>query len=372
MTATAKAASGRPLRIAFFAPLKPPDHPHPSGDRRVARLLIAALQAAGHRVELASRLRTREANGEPAAQSRIVAAATAETDRLVAEWRTDPPNLWFTYHLYYKAPDLLGPAVSRALGIPYVAAEASHAAKRLTGPHADFAQATLEAIRGADRIFHVTSVDRQALAGVVAPERLNGLPPFTAYRPRPPRRPRGGPVRLLVVAMMRPGDKLASYRQLGVALRRLKGRDWHLTLIGDGPAARQVMAELGPVRSQVTRCGRGATATLPALYHDHDLMVWPAVNEAYGMALLEAQAFGQPVLAGAHGGVPDIVDDGRSGLLVAKDDVAAFARALGRLLHDAPLRRRLADGAWRHVLRRHSFAATVAVLDREVRALCGS
>jgi hypothetical protein len=45
------------MRIAFYAPMKPPDHPVPSGDRRMSRLLIAALGRAGHEVELASRLR---------------------------------------------------------------------------------------------------------------------------------------------------------------------------------------------------------------------------------------------------------------------------------------------------------------------------
>lgn len=361
-------------RIAFFAPLKPPDHPRPSGDRRVARLLMQALGRAGHRVELASRLRTREAAGDPAAQACIRAAAASEAARLIADWQADPPDLWFTYHLYYKAPDLVGPPVCAALGIPYVAAEASIAAKRLSGPHAGFARAAEAAVRAAVRVFHATGVDGQALAGIVAPGRLVSLPPFTDYRPRPPRRPRHGdrPLRLLAVAMMRQGDKLASYRQLGAALRRLKGRRWHLTVIGDGPAARQVMAALGPVAGQVTRRGRGATAVLPALYRNHDLLVWPAVNEAYGMALLEAQAYGQPVLAGAHGGVPDIVRDGYGGLLVPKDDIPAFTRALDRLLRDGRLRRRLAEGAWRNVGRRHSLDAAVATLDREVQTLCDS
>ena len=45
------------MEIAFYAPLKPPGHPVPSGDRRMARGLMAALGAAGHRVVLASALR---------------------------------------------------------------------------------------------------------------------------------------------------------------------------------------------------------------------------------------------------------------------------------------------------------------------------
>ncbi len=49
-------------RILFFAPLKAPDHPTPSGDRTVGRLIVRALKRAGYGVELASRLRTRLAD----------------------------------------------------------------------------------------------------------------------------------------------------------------------------------------------------------------------------------------------------------------------------------------------------------------------
>ncbi|MBL8703575.1 MAG: glycosyl transferase, partial [Rhodospirillales bacterium] len=45
------------MRIAFYAPLKPPGHPHPSGDRRMARLLVQALRLGGHTVMLASSFR---------------------------------------------------------------------------------------------------------------------------------------------------------------------------------------------------------------------------------------------------------------------------------------------------------------------------
>ena len=75
--------------------------------------------------------------------------------------------------------------------------------------------------------------------------------------------------------------------------------------------------------------GRGE---LRRYYAASDLMVWPAINEAFGMALLEAQAAGLPVLAGASGGVPAIVKDGRTGYLVAPGDANAFATALRRAL----------------------------------------
>jgi glycosyltransferase involved in cell wall biosynthesis len=65
-----------------------------------------------------------------------------------------------------------------------------------------------------------------------------------------------------------------------------------------------------------------------------DLYAWPAVNEAYGMALLEAQAAGIPVVSCATRGVPDVVVDGRTGALVPPRNPAALAQRLRELLAD--------------------------------------
>jgi hypothetical protein len=112
------------MRVAFYAPLKPPDHPVPSGDRRMARLLIEALELAGHEVELAARLRAWQGVPDAARQARIAKLGAALAKRLLRRYRARPaaarPRAWLTYHLYYKAPDWIGPRVSEALGIPYL------------------------------------------------------------------------------------------------------------------------------------------------------------------------------------------------------------------------------------------------------------
>ena len=61
------------MRIAFYAPLKSPDHPVPSGDRRVAQLFFAALRVAGHDAFLASRFRSYEGRGDLLDQARLAA-----------------------------------------------------------------------------------------------------------------------------------------------------------------------------------------------------------------------------------------------------------------------------------------------------------
>ena len=103
------------MRVAFYAPMKSPTHRVPSGDRAVARLLIRALKQKGHDVFLASTLRAYDGTGDHRHQLKLAKRGAARAQSLIAEWRDDPPDLWFTYHLYHKAPDWIGPRVAEAL-----------------------------------------------------------------------------------------------------------------------------------------------------------------------------------------------------------------------------------------------------------------
>jgi glycosyltransferase involved in cell wall biosynthesis len=376
------------MRLAFYAPLKPPDHPVPSGDRRMSRLLIQAVERAGHEVELASRLTTRDGAGER--QFEIAARAAAECERLLALFAGRPPAerpaAWFTYHLYYKAPDLLGPALARALAIPYLVAEASIAGKRAGGPHDAGHRATLSAIRAAARIFVLNPADRECLEPFVEPRRLVDLPVFldlgalaaTGEGRAVLRRALadchgldGDQSWLIAVAMMREGDKLTSYRFLGRALHGLRDLRWQLLVAGDGPARPDVEAALAPLGpGRVFYLGLLGERDIARCLGAADLCVWPAVNEAYGMALLEAQAAGLPVVAGAVGGVPSIVRQGHTGLLTPPGNVDVFAAAMRALVEGPPVREAMAAAARENVRRHHDIAGAAAILDRALREAC--
>ena len=103
---------------------------------------------------------------------------------------------------------------------------------------------------------------------------------------------------------------------------------------------------------------------LPPWYAAADLLVWPAFREAYGLALLEAQAAGLPVIACREGGVADIVADGETGMLVADRDLAAFADAIASLLRDDDCRHRLGRAAMRRVAAAHDLPAAAERLGR--------
>ena len=355
------------MRIAFYAPLKSPDHPVPSGDRRVAQLFLDALRHAGHEPILASRLRSFEGQGDPRRQARLAALGHQLAERYVRRCRAVPavaPQLWFTYHIYHKAPDWLGPRVAGALGIPYVAAEASFAPKQARGRWAAGHRAAGQAIRRADAVIGLNPTDRDCVLPLLAePWRWVAIKPFldaSLYRPR--RREAGGKLRLIAAAMMRPGDKLASYRILGDALLHLLDLDWSLEVAGEGAARDEVMAALAALGDRVIWAGAlGPQAMVRHLAHA-DLCVWPAVNEAFGMALLEAQASGLPVVAGASGGVAGVVTPERTGLLVAPGNAASFAAAVRRLLVDHDLRRRFGEAARHQVLAEHDLPAAASRL----------
>lgn len=350
-------------RIAFYAPLKPVDHPIPSGDRQMARLILRALEATGP-VEVASGLRVYDGAGDPAAQSRLTAAAAAECDRLLSLYAAEPerrPALWLSYHVYYKAPDLIGPVIARRLGIPYVVVEATRARKRLTGPWSAFAAAAEAAIEAAALVLCVSTRDRQAVEAYGPPgQRVAMLPPFLDLPPAIERgiergEP-GSPPRLLTVAMMRPGDKLASYRLLADALSLLTARPWTLDIVGDGPAAAEVAALFAPFGPRATLHGARAPADLASHYRTADLLVWPGLNEAFGMVYLEAQAQGVPVLAIDNAGTGTVIRDGVGGRLTGPTP-EEFAAALAALLADPPALRALGRSARAHVEAHHALTA---------------
>jgi glycosyltransferase involved in cell wall biosynthesis len=369
------------VNIAFYAPLKPVDHPVPSGDRQLARALLRALAAGGHDVVVASRLRSYDAQGDAKRQARIARIGARCVQRLLARWRADRsrPDLWFTYHLHHKAPDWLGPAISRALDIPYVVAEASIAPRQRDGAWGQGYAASVAGIEAADAVIFVNPRD------IPAVQRVRGarpadvlLAPFvdvgalagTATRATPASPRRAGRVRLACVAMMREGAKLASYRLLARALATLDALDWDLVVVGDGPARAAVeVAFAGIARDRIHFAGTLDAAGVAATLRGADVFVWPAVDEAFGMAFIEAQACGLPVVAGNAGGVAAVIDDGRSGLLVAPCDAAAFAAAVRRLVTDAALRAAMAAHAPAYVRAHHDLPVAALQLDGVLRRL---
>jgi glycosyltransferase involved in cell wall biosynthesis len=356
--------------------MKPPDDPTPSGDRTMARAFKTALERAGHSVTLASRLRTHLRAPDPARQSALAAAAEDELERLATIWKRDgAPDLWFTYHNYHKAPDLLGPPLTRRFDLPYALAEASHAPRRVEAWTTWFAAAE-RATRAADLLVCLTERDRAGIEPLAhAGSRMLDLPPFLDLEgvPPPPAARPDGPVRLVTVAMMRPGDKLDSYRFLAEALSTIPSSDWQLAIVGSGAARPDVEAAFNPLPALNLRWhGMLDPPAIRRCLSEAQLFVWPGFGEAFGLAYLEAQAIGLPVVALDVAGVSSVVEADRTGLLVSAPTPATFGAAITTLIEDWEQRERLGRQAADFVRNERSLTAAARRLDRALQALAAA
>ena len=381
------------MRIAYYAPLKAPDHPTASGDRLIAGLLARALEHAGHEVVMASRLRAFDGAGDRSLQLRLARTARAQARGLLDRWHgsSRAPECWFTYHLYHKAPDWIGPRVSARLGIPYVVAEGSHAPGQAHGAWRHGHRAVAVALSRAGRIIALNPDDVPGIErhlGHGAP--IVRLPPFLdtrAFAPPGRRSRRRARIARLVgadpsvplvacVAMMRPGRKVESFKLLARALERVTHLPWRLLVVGGGQARGEVEAAFAELDAagRVVFLGPRSPRVLHGIVRACDLFVWPALGEPLGMAMLEAQALGVPVIAGDSRGVGSVVVHGAGGWLVPEGDVGAFAGAVGRALADPGALAEAGEAGQARVNAEHGIVAAACKLDRWIReavAECG-
>ena len=361
-------------RIAFYAPLKPPDHEIPSGDRLMARLLIDCMTSQGYQVDVASRLRVfvkEPANSSVVENLKI--QAQSEIERLTQVWlEQSPPALWFCYHPYYKSPDLIGPELCKRFNMAYVSAEASYSQRRAHGDWASLQQQVLSSINYAAVNICFTERDKSGLRQASASAKLATLSPFidsrdfsyTANHPAVPK--------LVTVAMMRSGDKMDSYTHLAAALQQLLHKPWTLSVVGDGPMRAEVEALFDRFPAgRIQWHGRLQRNEIALLFARSTVYVWPGCAEAYGLAYLEAQAAGLPVVAFDNAGVPEVVDANYSGVLTPMGDNKAFAAAIEKLLDDEPTRLRLSRQARSHVLDNHGIAKAGQTLNKILQEYAG-
>ncbi len=371
------------MQIAIYAPMKSPQHPNPSGDRRIAQLLRRALVQGGQQVSLASQHRSYDGTGDAATQAAIEQEGDRQAVDLLDAYndgRIAKPHIWLTYHLYHKAPDWIGPRICEALKIPYIIAEASYAPKQSGGPWDSGLQASKRSIAMACAVISFNNVDDACVSPLLKHGvKITNISPFvdthpyvtaarerTRYRAMTASRYDINPevAWLICVAMMRPGDKFRSYEQLGSALSRLKDRRWRLLVVGDGSARQQVASALTVLDDRVHWIGAQNNEALPGIYAACDLYVWPAVNEAFGMAFIEAQASGLAVVAGDHGGVSAVVKAPDCGVLVEPGNPEAFATAVAKLLDEPETRQAMAARAQRHALENNGLTAGVSALNQ--------
>ncbi|MGE3962232.1 MAG: glycosyltransferase family 4 protein [Dehalococcoidia bacterium] len=183
---------------------------------------------------------------------------------------------------------------------------------------------------------------REALR--VPEERLwvvpNAVPGPERVHPRAP-----GPPRLLFLGQV--GRRKGTGELLAALARpEVAGLPWRLIVAGDGDveAYTRQARELG-IADRVEFTGWIGPDGVDARLHEADVFVLPSHAEGLPLAVLEAMAYGLAIVTTPVGAIPEVIDDGVTGVLVPPGDSAALGTALARLLADEDARSALAAGA---------------------------
>jgi glycosyltransferase involved in cell wall biosynthesis len=150
----------------------------------------------------------------------------------------------------------------------------------------------------------------------------------------------------------------------------LQGRypDLRVELAGSGTCESRLRSRAADLGLGDSVSFLGWREDVNALHGRWHVFAQPSLHEGFGLGALEAMAAGLPVVATATGGLPELVEDGQTGLLVPAGAVDALADRLGRLLADERLRSQMGDAARRRARRSFSVdemaAKTARVYDR--------
>ena len=165
------------------------------------------------------------------------------------------------------------------------------------------------------------------------------------YAPRPfEERPK--PFRLICVGLL---AAVKGYPVLFAALDRLvrEGRDVTLRLVGDGPDRVELegIAAARGLGERITFAGWRTQAEVRSDYQSADVFALASFAEGIPVVLMEAMSMGIPCVASRITGIPEIIEDGVSGLLVTPSDDEGLALAIGQLMDDSAFRRRVGNAA---------------------------
>jgi L-malate glycosyltransferase len=133
-----------------------------------------------------------------------------------------------------------------------------------------------------------------------------------------------------------------------VALLRDVDPSFKVLLVGDGPLREELeelVRSLG-IEERIRFLGRQERHEVVSLIHGCEAVVLPSRSEPFGIAVIEGMACKKPVVATAVGGIPEIIENGKNGILVEPDSPAGLAEALITVLRDPALQRAIASNGY--------------------------
>jgi phosphatidylinositol alpha-1,6-mannosyltransferase len=219
----------------------------------------------------------------------------------------------------------------------------------------------------------------------VAPEKIRVLPwaldpqfealaPSAAKMAAPVGFPEGRVV--LTVGRWRTDERYKGMDTLITALPRLLTRwpELQLAAVGEGDDREWLedLAKENGVRRHVHFVSGLSYGELAACYAHSEIFALPSKGEGFGLVYLEAMACGKPVIGGAHGGAPEVIEDGKTGYLVPHGDAVQLATAIETLLANPEVAQEMGRRGKQRVENEFRFSAFAKSFRKILRELCES
>ena len=329
------------LRLALVGPLPPPA----GGMANQVRQLAELLAKEGTRVEVVQT----NAPYSPGWLARVpmLRALARLLPYLLALWRASGrcelmhvmANSGWSWHLFAAPAIWIGRLRGRPVLVNYHGGEAERFLKRsraLVALSLDRVIVLTVPSPFLQRVFHAQGWQSQIVPNVVD---------LSLFQPRGSRAFDDARPHVVVLRNLEPVyDNSSALRAFALLRQRYPGA--RLSVAGSGPelAALIELADSLELGDSVRFCGRLDRDGIAQLLAEADISLNPSLVDNTPVSVLESLAAGVPVVSTRVGGIPDLVQDGRSALLVPPADPAAMAEAMGRVVADQALRQSLRDG----------------------------
>lgn len=367
------------MKIAFYAPLKPIDHPNPSGDRIIAQGLYDFFKEKDQELVVISKFRSRWFYHS----IKKLMKWPIEMLKAFVKLIDQRPDFFFTYHMYYKAPDPIAPFLSWFFNRPYFIYEGMFAhnpskkIKTLPGY-----LLTITALNRCSHVFTDKSDDYINLIRYLPENQVTYIAPAIdldfltpCEKLKNEQRERRGvssdTVLISSIAMLRPDRKTEGVQFLLKCLSTLKekGLDFILIHAGGGDCYQQIKNEGNELLGdRFIALGNQSKDEIKELLNMSDVFAFPGIDEGFGMVYVEAQAMENPVVALNNGGIPDAVDQDKSAFLTEFMSEEAYTNALEKLIIDKELRQRMGKNGRQYVDENHNRSKNYERMWRIIQA----
>ena len=364
------------MKVAYYMPFKPLGHPNPSGDLITGTEIYNYLNQKGHQCKQMSSLRCRWIYYHPTSWIKLL----REQRRIIGQKSSFKPDIWLTYHSYYKAPDLIGPYCSKRLNIPYAIFQGIYSTKRrkklktLPGFYLN-----RYSLLSANLIFTNKKRDNKNLQRLLPEDKICYIAPgihteeFTFSEPARARlRAKWSVTKeilVLATAMFRPGVKTEGLKRVIKSCSELLQQHINIKLViaGDGSCReelQQYAEQMLP--GKVIFSGRIPRNELYTVYSAADIFAFPGIDESLGMVYLEAQSCGLPVVAYGDWGASEAVINDDTGLLSSASEPDLFTKNIALLTTDSGLRAKMAARAPIHIRDNHELHKGYSILENRL------